>query len=50
LKVFLHQVLKKLLKAEKVAEAKAPKHLKGDDLKLIEGVGPKAAEALVAAG
>jgi large subunit ribosomal protein L21 len=42
-------------KAEKapVAEAKAPKakaSKKGDDLKLIEGVGPKAAEVLVAAG
>ncbi|SDX95886.1 50S ribosomal protein L21 [Flavobacterium degerlachei] len=38
-------------KAEKVAEAKAPKATKkADDLKLIEGVGPKAAEALVAAG
>ena len=38
-------------KAEKVAEAKAPKTAKkADDLKLIEGVGPKAAEALVAAG
>ena len=47
-------------KAEKVAEpavvaeeAKAPKATKtpkGDDLKLIEGIGPKAAEALVAAG
>ena len=38
-------------KAEKVAEAKAPKaSKKGDDLKIIEGIGPKAAEALVAAG
>ncbi len=38
-------------KAEKVTEAKAPKASKKvDDLKLIEGVGPKAAEALVAAG
>lgn len=38
-------------KAEKVAEAKAPKAAKKvDDLKLIEGVGPKAAEALVEAG
>jgi large subunit ribosomal protein L21 len=39
-------------KAEKVVEeAKAPKaSKKGDDLKLIEGIGPKAAEALVAAG
>ncbi|SHL89495.1 50S ribosomal protein L21 [Flavobacterium xinjiangense] len=38
-------------KAEKVAEAKAPKAAKkADDLKLIEGVGPKAAEALVEAG
>ena len=33
-----------------VAEAKAPKAAKGDDLKIIEGIGPKAAEALVAAG
>ncbi|MBG6110564.1 large subunit ribosomal protein L21 [Flavobacterium sp. CG_23.5] len=38
-------------KAEKVAEAKAPKASKKvDDLKIIEGIGPKAAEALVAAG
>jgi large subunit ribosomal protein L21 len=38
-------------KAEKVAEAKAPKaSKKADDLKIIEGIGPKAAEALVAAG
>ncbi len=44
-------------KAEKVAEApvaeaKAPKAKapKGDDLKIIEGIGPKAAEVLVAAG
>ena len=38
-------------KAEKVAEPKAPKaSKKGDDLKIIEGIGPKAAEALVAAG
>lgn len=38
-------------KTEKVAEAKAPKAAKKvDDLKLIEGVGPKAAEALVEAG
>ena len=38
-------------KAEKVAEPKAPKaSKKGDDLKVIEGIGPKAAEALVAAG
>jgi large subunit ribosomal protein L21 len=39
-------------KVEKVVEeAKAPKaSKKGDDLKLIEGIGPKAAEALVAAG
>jgi len=36
-------------KAEKAApKAKASK--KGDDLKKIEGIGPKAAEALVAAG
>lgn len=44
-------------KAEKlvddpVAEAKAPKAktAKADDLKIIEGIGPKAAEVLVAAG
>jgi large subunit ribosomal protein L21 len=43
-------------KAEKLveapAEAKAPKAkaAKGDDLKIIEGIGPKAAEVLVAAG
>ncbi|PIF61641.1 50S ribosomal protein L21 [Flavobacterium sp. 11] len=38
-------------KAEKVAEVKAPKAAKkADDLKIIEGVGPKAAEALVEAG
>ena len=43
-------------KAEKivdapVAEAKAPKAKKsGDDLTIIEGIGPKAAEALVAGG
>ncbi|MFT5753739.1 MAG: large subunit ribosomal protein L21 [Flavobacterium sp.] len=36
-----------------VSEAKAPKakaSTKGDDLKLIEGIGPKAAEVLVAGG
>ena len=38
-------------KAEKVADAKAPKaSKKADDLKIIEGIGPKAGEALVAAG
>ncbi len=44
-------------KAEKivdapVAEAKAPKAkaAKGDDLKIIEGIGPKASEVLVTAG
>lgn len=38
-------------KAEKVAEAKAPKAAKkADDLKIIEGVGPKTAEALAEAG
>ena len=43
-------------KAEKLVETveekapKAPKAKKGDDLVIIEGVGPKAAEALVAAG
>ena len=43
-------------KAEKLVEAveeKAPKakaSKKGDDLVIIEGIGPKAAEALVAAG
>jgi large subunit ribosomal protein L27 len=39
--------------AEKAVEAKAPKAAKapkGDDLKIIEGIGPKAAEVLVAAG
>ncbi|SFB11510.1 LSU ribosomal protein L21P [Flavobacterium swingsii] len=39
------------VKAEKIAEVKAPKaSKKGDDLKIIEGIGPKAAEVLVAAG
>ena len=39
------------VKAEKIAEVKAPKATKkGDDLKIIEGIGPKAAEVLVAAG
>ena len=44
-------------KAEKIVEAteevktpKAVKTAKGDDLKIIEGIGPKAAEALVEAG
>ena len=39
-------------KVEKVAEVKAPKASKksGDDLVIIEGIGPKAAEALVAGG
>jgi large subunit ribosomal protein L21 len=38
-------------KVEKVVEAKAPKATKkSDDLVIIEGIGPKAAEALVAAG
>jgi large subunit ribosomal protein L21 len=38
-------------KTEKVVEAKAPKaSKKGDDLKIIEGIGTKAAEVLVAAG
>lgn len=44
-------------KAEKIVEAvaevkapKAAKAAKGDDLKIIEGIGPKAAEAFVAAG
>jgi large subunit ribosomal protein L21 len=38
-------------KVEAVADVKAPKaSKKGDDLKIIEGIGPKAAEALVAAG
>jgi large subunit ribosomal protein L27 len=39
--------------AEKAVEAKAPKVAKapkGDDLKIIEGIGPKAAEVLVNAG
>ena len=38
----------------KVTEEKAPKKAKaskkGDDLAIVEGIGPKAAEALVAAG
>jgi large subunit ribosomal protein L21 len=35
----------------KAAEAKAPKaSKKGDDLTLVEGIGPKAAEAIVGAG
>ncbi|NLN33070.1 MAG: 50S ribosomal protein L21 [Flavobacteriaceae bacterium] len=38
----------KEVKEEKAPAKKAAK--KGDDLKLIEGIGPKAAEALVAAG
>ena len=37
-------------KTEKAAEAKAPKAKKSDDLTLIEGMGPKAAEALTEAG
>jgi large subunit ribosomal protein L21 len=41
-------------KAEKLVEEKAPKAAKaskkGDDLVIIEGIGPKAAEALVLAG
>ncbi len=38
-------------KVEKVAEAKVEKTTtKADDLKVIEGIGPKAAETLVAAG
>ncbi len=38
-------------KAEKLVETKAPKAAKSsDDLVIIEGIGPKAAEALVAAG
>ena len=40
-------------KAEKLADApaaKPAKAAKGDDLKIIEGIGPKAAEVLVAAG
>jgi large subunit ribosomal protein L21 len=41
-------------KAEKLVEEKAPKATKtskkGDDLVIIEGIGPKAAEALVLAG
>jgi large subunit ribosomal protein L21 len=43
----------KVVEAPAVEEkvAKAPKATKtGDDLKIIEGIGPKAAEALVAAG
>lgn len=37
-------------KAEKATEAKAPKAKKSDDLTLVEGIGPKAAEALTEAG
>ena len=41
-------------KTEKIAEVKAPKVAKatkkGDDLVIIEGIGPKAAEALIAGG
>ncbi len=39
-------------KAEKVVEVKAPKASKksGDDLTIVEGIGPKAAEALVTGG
>jgi large subunit ribosomal protein L27 len=43
----------KAVVAEKAVEAKAPKAAKapkGDDLKIIEGIGPKAAEVLVNAG
>lgn len=46
-------VAKKAEKAEtKTTEKAAPKKAakKGDDLKIVEGIGPKAAEALVAAG
>jgi large subunit ribosomal protein L21 len=45
------KAVEKAPKTEKVVEVKAAKaSKKGDDLKLIEGIGPKAAEALVAAG
>ena len=39
-------------KAEKIVDAKAPKAkvVKADDLKIIEGIGPKAADVLVGAG
>ncbi len=37
-------------KTEKTTEAKAPKAKKSDDLTLVEGIGPKAAEALTEAG
>ena len=37
-------------KTEKATEAKAPKAKKSDDLALVEGIGPKAAEALTEAG
>ena len=41
----------KLVDAPEAVEAKAPKAKKtGDNLVIIEGIGPKAAEALVAAG
>ncbi len=39
------------VKTEKAPEAKAPKaSKKGDDLTIVEGIGPKAAEALIAGG
>ena len=46
------KVAAKAEKTSAVTEAKAPKAkaTKADDLKIIEGIGPKAAEALVAAG
>ncbi len=46
------KVATKSEKTPEVAEAKTPKAkaTKADDLKIIEGIGPKAAEALVAAG
>ena len=42
----------KVPKAEKIVDAKAPKAkvVKADDLKIIEGIGPKAADVLVGAG
>jgi large subunit ribosomal protein L21 len=51
-KVEVKSETKAEVKVEKVAEVKAPKASKktGDDLTIIEGIGPKAAEALVAGG
>jgi large subunit ribosomal protein L21 len=42
--------VEKLVEAVEEKASKAPKAKKGDDLVIIEGIGPKAAEALVAGG